>query len=69
MDKYLSGNIETIFGDVKILVFKNEGKKEGSNQPDYNIVTKKGDKLKRIGALWLTKKKPKPEQVEEEAVF
>ncbi len=35
--KFMSGLIETLNGDVKIAVFKND-KKEKENHPDYNIV-------------------------------
>ena len=32
--KYMKGNI----GQANILIFKNEKKEPGSNQPDYNMV-------------------------------
>ena len=43
--KYMKGNI----GQANILIFKNENKEPGSNQPDYNMVIaenkkKKGDR-------------------------
>jgi uncharacterized protein (DUF736 family) len=36
---FLSGNIELVEGEkIKIIVFKNERKEEGSKQPDYRIL-------------------------------
>lgn len=36
---YLMGEIEVIAGvKTKIAIFKNDHKKQGSNQPDWNIV-------------------------------
>ena len=32
-EKYFSGNI----GGMRVLVFKNSFKEEGSNEPDYNL--------------------------------
>lgn len=36
--KYLSGIIETMYGDIQIAAFIND-KKEKENQPDYNLVS------------------------------
>jgi uncharacterized protein (DUF736 family) len=39
---FLSGNVELVEGDkVKIIIFKNERKEEGSKQPDYRILRQK----------------------------
>lgn len=35
--KFFSGVIETLNGDVQIVIFKND-KKEKENHPDYNIL-------------------------------
>ena len=40
--KYMKGNI----GQANILIFKNENKEPGSNQPDYNLVIAKNEKKK-----------------------
>lgn len=36
--KYMTGVIETLSGDVQIVVFRNDKKEAGSKQPDYNIL-------------------------------
>lgn len=36
--KFMSGEIDLITSKVSIVVFRNENKKEGSNQPDYDII-------------------------------
>jgi len=43
--QYMAGKIETIFGDIKIVVFKNE-KKESNKHPDYNILLSEPQKVK-----------------------
>jgi len=44
---YLTGEIEVVAGiKTKIVVFKNEKKKDGSNQPDWSILVSKPIPLK-----------------------
>lgn len=43
-DSYLSGNL----GNVRILVFKNKNKPEGSKAPDFNIVIAENNKQKQV---------------------
>lgn len=38
---------------------KNKFKKEGSNQPDYNISTKIGEEWKSVGGCWIKEDKNK----------
>jgi hypothetical protein len=62
-EKYLNGNISIgVLGQRNIAVFKNNKKKEGSNEPDWNITVREekndgSNYLKKIGALWITSAK------------
>lgn len=67
-DKYLSGELDLgAAGSVKIVIFKNDHKKE-EKHPDHIIYLSKGDeKPKKIGALWVNVKKQaeiQPEKVD-----
>lgn len=53
-EKYLSGHI---FGLVDIYVFPNKKRDPAKKQPTHHIVVKKGEKLVRVGALWVNIKK------------
>ena len=61
-------------------VFKNTDKKEGTNQPDYRVTEKNGDKFEVWGACWsktdkngkpylsCSKNKPLPPKVENKSI-
>ena len=63
-DKYLRGNLDIgALGKKNIIVLPNEDK-EG-NQPDHYVYIQDSDNLKRVGALWINKKK-RQEDIEPE---
>ena len=38
---------------TQFAIFKNNNKKEGSKEPDYNLSTKIGEEFVDIGAAWI----------------
>ena len=67
VNKFISLKLDTLNGEILLLVFKNERKsKEG--QPDYNVCVSRANGLKQVGVGWIqeTKKEvPKADSTED----
>lgn len=69
-DKYLRGNLDLgALGKQRITVLPNENK-EKEKQPDHYVYIEDGEDLKRVGALWINKKKQSEDvEPEEQSVY
>lgn len=46
---YLTGNIEVIAGmKLPVVIFRNDKKKQGSNQPDWNVMISEPQKTEQV---------------------